>query len=833
MAEKFDFTRCRHCQQPLSPESRELALHPGSSFCCKGCEVVFTYLQQADLQGYHRMLEDLNFKEESQKRSLHKQHTSSLSWANWDQPEMRELFTKRQVPALEGRSENLHFFVPSLICAACVTAVEHGISRLFPGTKARVNLFEKMIQVEPGPTFLLSGAVCYLHSLGLNPLPPLAEWGAKAQTHLDRSRMIELGISGALFAQVMLFSIAVYFGNHWGMTNGDRQFFMGVCLVLTIPSVFWGGRSFFKNAWMGLKNRTIHMDFPILFALLLAFSVSILNLFKGSSDVYFDSITGLVFLLLAGRSIYEALLQQGKRLSQLSDTLLPADSKVLKPGDVITVAYGQVVGADAKVIQGETVFQEAVITGETLPVYKKVGSEVLAGTTNLGSSVTLEVLRTGAFTAIGQMLECVRQAQTSRSGMEQISSKLVHWFTIVTLVVAWAVGMFWWFQDPSQCIRVVTSTLIVSCPCALGLSIPLSRAMALRRFWKRGVVLKSAQALENISKISTVVLDKTGTLSDSQLNVKNHFSNQELNSSQIREIFGFSSQSTHPVSKAVAKYMEILMGHQSSCDWNSSPEKDETQGAFLPHGQNIQEFPGKGWAGGEWLMGTQEFVLEKYEKWTHFVDACLLERATSRSLHLSRLCFLASSDVCVGFELEESWREGCFQVLEELHQENLTVKVATGDSYFIKETLDQYCKFDLELKTGLSPVDKAEWLKNLQSSGEMVLFVGDGVNDAPALSQADVGLAMGAGADMAIASSHGYLRFNQPRQLASILRAARYESHTLKAVLFLSGSYNVMAVALSAMGKIHPLVAALIMPMAGISGFLISYFRKGNGLWKY
>ena len=661
-------------------------------------------------------------------------------------------------------------------------------------------------------------------------------------------------MAGAIFGNVMLFSAAVYFGESWEMTAAMSFFFQASSGLLAIFSLCYSARSFFKNAWRGLTQRTLHIDLPICFALLLAFAVSVASLanVSGFQGVYFDSVTGLIFLLLTARGIQEALLAQGKRLSEFADTLLPPNSSSLQQGDEFWVAHGETAAADGTVLRGESSFQEAVLTGEPFPVAKERGSKIYAGTTNLGNPLLVKATEVGNYTAVGKLQELVKKAQNEPSQFEQLAQKIVPWFVLATILIAFVVGLYWWFHAPLRVLDVVTSTLIVSCPCAIALAVPLSRVLALRRFWKQGIVLKSAESLERLAQIHAVVLDKTGTLSEAALCVKKMSVHGNVQPDFWHDAYYMCSATSHPVARAVraevAKHLRDETTESTTCPLplrGSSSGNVMNEGVlgvmqegmqeFMHEGAkpeptvdefSAQEIPGKGVLYKNLIFGSIELVKQNFPQWELHAVACENEGA-------GRFVFLVGTEVFLSFALGEVWRDEAPELLKSLSQQNLELHVATGDAAFTTSQLQVLTLAKVTLHSGCQPQDKLALVQSLQNEGKKVFFVGDGVNDAAALVRADVGLAMGHGADLAILSAAGFISEGNIGKIARIFRVAKYENQTLRLVIGVSVLYNIVAIVIAVQGFLHPLMAALIMPLSGTSTLFLSSWRTGKKLWKF
>lgn len=807
---------CLHCGQvatfvSLEAEKRE-------AFCCQGCQRVYHFLGSQRLDGYYQILSRLQRHAPSQASDL------PGSGAEIEDGAFRY--------GLAGNE--FAFFVPDVSCAACLWLIQKVLREVEGVDALRINLENKLVIVTcKSAQPPLEVVVARLASLGYRALPPRLATDEAAQTTESHRQLVDLGVAGAAFGNVMLFAAAVYFGDAWGMTPGFALFFNLISLVIATATIMTSGRVFFKNAWVAVRIRSLHVDLPIALALLLSYGVSVANLYRGSSLVYFDSITGLIFLLLCGRYLSETLARRARTLAGAASSLVPLAGRDLKPGDVAVVKAGDLVPADGIVLAGMTEISETALTGEAAPVIKRSGDRVFAGSHNVVAVFTLKVERAGAETYVESIRELVARATSERSGIETLAGAALSWFLGGVILAALAAGVIWGLKDPARVVEVMTATLIVSCPCALALATPLTMAFSLQRSWRHGVIIKTGDAVERCACVDTIVIDKTGTLTTGHLNVI--ASSEPSLPDHLREgLIRLAATSRHPVSQALGR--SGLRPEDRSLD-------------FSLQVLNSREFPGQGLAGRLKFGGdeTEWQVHIGATDWIHSfavrvgLEDSLQVKVREVGLHSRQLVAALFAPVAPGglgavvavFGLQDPLRAEAAAVVAGWRRAGLVVELLSGDAILpTRETAAAAGVAPERVYWRQTPEGKVEHVRELQRRGHRVMMIGDGVNDAAALATAYLGVAVRGGVDLALSAADVFLGTPGLTSIEEFRAYSRYTTRTLVGLLGLAAFYNVAAVSLALSGMIHPLVAALIMPVASLSVIAAAFFRQGEHLWK-
>lgn len=811
--------------QRQGPLEKEIS---ADRFCCAGCERVFHYLDSEGLTGYYDVLASLDV------------HAPSQSIQDTDANTNAAAVPDAALFRSEGQADEHVFFVPGLSCAACLWLVQKALGAHQPGLSAiktvRVNLEDKLIVVttkalEPAP---IGAILSQLMRLGYKAYPPRLGQSDAFRSQLSRRRLVDIGISGATFGNVMLFATAVYFGNAWDMTQSMARYFNLISFGLASLSLATAGRSFFVTAWKTLRAGMLHIDLPIAAALALAYLVSIVSLVRGTDAIYFDSITGLIFLLLVGRHLNESLQTRAHRLAGAAMSLVPASGLNLQPGDETTVRVGDLIPADGVVTFGSSEVSEAALTGEQTPKVKKLGDSVYAGTHNLVGSLRIRVTQSGDDCYVARIAKLVQEASHNKSTFEALAQRYLTWFVAGIFVVAALAAVIWSQVDPSRIVEVVCATLIVSCPCALALATPLTMATAMRRSWDHGAIVKSSIAIERLALIDAIVLDKTGTMTTGQIKVT-HCTSKSLSETERLCLRAAAGLSRHPVSKAINHYLTAL-----------EPAARPDQRVQVT---SAVEIPGLG-ARVTGLIDNNQFSTvigslnflksEAGEAGARQLDRLAQTQFSAAESKAAAMVRVGNpneprtvKEILVVFGLQDLVFDDTPRLIRSWVSSGIDVFVVSGDEHAVTSRVTELCGIASDHVThSASPADKAAFVAHLSQQGRQVLMIGDGVNDAAALASAAVGVAVSGGVDLALSAADVFLASPGLAPVDHLLKFARYTMRSLRMIIAVSVFYNVVAVTLAISGILHPFVAAAIMPAASLSVILIGTFRRGESLWK-
>ncbi len=777
---------CAHCGLP-APASDQ-----GLSFCCAGCRTVYELLHEAGLGDYYPMRASL---EAEPPASILEDAEGSARYASLDDPQIAGrygLAPGRATLALTG----LH-------CAACVWVLER-LPRLCPGViSARVDYGRGRIHLRWDPAAVsLSTVAAMLHRLGYPP--QLRDVDADAEHRRQgRRELWRLTVTGALMGNVMLMSFALYAGvatTHAGL----GRFMEALSLLLAIPAVTWGALPFYRGAWSGLRAGVLHMDLPISLGLVAGFTGSVVATATGMGEPYYDSVTALVFLLLAGRTVQQLGQRRVATEGELWSGLVPGMARrwqegrwcsvytsTLEPGDRLRVEPGESFAADGRVVQGQGHADLSMLTGESRPVPLPPGQAVFAGTRSVGTAVELEVEAVGADTRLGRLLQGLGAADEDRAPVVRLADRLAGWFVAAVVVLAVVGGIGWWtFAGPQRAFEVVVSLLVVSCPCALGLATPLALTVARGRAAAAGYVLRSTAGLEALARVRRIVFDKTGTLTEGRVRVVD--AGPELEAVRLAAVV--ERRARHPLASALLRWEDEQGGHGSV------------------EATSVVEHPGRGIEG----IVSGHRVRVGSPRWIPTRSLQISERLTSlRARALTPVLVEIDGQPRAVIGLGDRLRTEAPAVVAELRGRGYALALRSGDEPgLVQRVADSLGIADA--RGAQSPEDKAAEVQG--QSG--VAMVGDGINDAPALRAASVGVAVGGGAEAALMVADAYLRRPGVGPLRDLLLGARRAQAVVHRNLVFSLVYNLVFASLALAGIITPLWAAVLMPASSLTVIL-------------
>lgn len=671
-----------------------------------------------------------------------------------------------------GAFAEVRFHVDGLTCASCVWVAETLIGRV-PGVESvfvSYGTSNATVRFARDRTDV-AAVVAPLHTVG---------WGVRpigAAPTVDRSWMARVGFSAFAAMNIMLISAGLYAGWFAGMTESWTTLFTWWSLILATPVATWAALPFYRTAWAGLRSGRLHVDVPISLGVIAMFAHGLWAALA-HHDGYLDSMAMLVALLLGARVLEQGGRRRAAEAARSLGALAPRTARRLRdgeamevsveallPGDHIVAAHGEELAADGVVVEGEAEVQMALLTGESVPQRVRPGDEVVAGGTLSAGNLVIEVVRTGADTLLGRMASRLAEA-LDRPIPPTFADRVAPTFTAVTLLAAAGASLGWgMFSGTDMALKAGIAVLVVACPCALALAAPLTSSAALGAAARGGLLVRSGDVLRTLAQVDTVVFDKTGTLTEGVPRVVH------ADDAALRIAAGLERQSRHPIASAILA-------------------EAASRGIALPSPRAVLERPGEG------LVGEIDGL--RYS----------LGRGVAGCVELRQ------GERLVGrIYLEDRLRPEARSTVSALRAAGVRVLLLSGDDPVVVDRIAAEVGIS-EAVGGVRPDEKAERVTALRKAGCTVLFVGDGVNDGPAIAAADVGVAMGAGAASTVLVADavqvglglGVVDFG--------LRLARRAEATVRGSSLRSLVYNATAVTAAAAGLINPLAAALLMPLS-------------------
>ena len=800
---------CDHCllDFPEREAVRETVDGVDRVFCCTGCQGIHRLIREEGLGAFY---EGRRWEE------------AGLA-ARPEAPQEVEPFRAAVRPIPGGLSE-VDLYVEGIRCASCVWLNERLLSRTPGVTFARVNYATHRARIRWDPARVgLEAVLGRIRSAGYLPKPYGETEGQAAQRRETRDLLVRLGTAGFLSSQLMVVTIALYAGYFQGIDPDTRRLLEWVGFGLTLPVYFYSGAPFLRNTVSSLRHGRFNMDALIALGAGAALAYSAWQMFRGG-EVYFDTAAMIVTLVLVGRYVEAAAKGRASEALARLAALQPREARrieevpgggvevrrvpvaELRPGDRVEVVPGERIAADGVVREGASEVDESLVTGESRPVAKEAGSPAIGGTVNLHGSFILEVTRTGAATVLAGIIRAVEEAQASRPRIQAVADRVVGLFVPAILVLA-VVSSAWHLArgaPAAQSLMIGVSVLVIACPCALGLATPLAVLLATGVATGRGLLLKGGDVFERAAGADEALLDKTGTVTRGRpellevVAVGGGPGTGEL----LRLAAAVERRSEHSLGRAVVEAARALP---------AGPELEVSGFAAVP-GCGVEARVG----GAAVRIGSRAFLEEAGAAVSQEADA----RARAFEERGDTVTFLARDGRLLAMlVVADAVRPEARQAVDELKRLGLRVVLLSGDNRRTTEAVAAHLGI-ADAIAEVSPPGKRERVAALQAQGRRVLVAGDGVNDAPALTQADVGVAMSRGTDVTMESAEAVLVRDDLRLVAELVRLSRTTYRIIRENLFWALFYNVVAVPLAMAGVLHPIVAA--GAMAASSTFVVA-----------
>lgn len=811
---------CSHCGQPApAPALGAPDAQPALSFCCTGCESVYFMLHGEGFESFYKFNGD-------QACAIPASSPVPADRLERLEPGLLQLWANKAKLDEQGVA-SLEFYLRGLHCAGCIWLIEQLPQALSGVVEARVEFGRQRLRLRWLPEQVeLQEVLLWLARFGYSA-HALDEAQEQGQQRRQRPLLRRMGVAWAVTGNVMLLSFAHYSGLN---ALNDPIFYHGsrvLSLLMTTLGLLYGADMFFKRAWGSLKLAMssstrampkLSMDVPLSLGILLGWGYSAWATITGHGEVWFDSIAMLIAALLTSRwlqasanaraadstrQIYALLPQTARRL-RADGALEIVETETLARGDLVEVRPGELIPADGTIHQGMTSLHRGALTGESRPESATVGAFVEAGVTNMDNPITIEVLNKGALTKLGQLQTWIEDHANRRAPIEQLTDRLGAFFVLAILVIASLTALAWSLYQPQSWLPPVIAVLVVSCPCALAMASPLTLSVALGRAATQGIFIKHDDVIEALDKADIIVFDKTGTLTYGDLSVIDVVGQEEL----LGVISALERQSTHPIGQALAKAWSPI-------------EADELQ--------EIEHFAGSGVSGlakgckicvgsPAWILGAlaeqaPDNLLEAYHRFT--------QRG------LTPVMVSADFALVAVLGLGDTIRPEAQNVLEALRERGLKPQLLSGDHAVVVDVVGQQLGFSpADVRGQVTHEQKLAQIEHLKAQGHTVIMVGDGVNDATALQAAHVGITFERGAQVSLLASDIFLRGGDLGAILTLHDGARQSMKVIRANLWSSGLYNIIAVLLAAFGLISPLTAAILMPVSSLSVVLSSILQR-------
>ncbi|MBS1773174.1 MAG: heavy metal translocating P-type ATPase metal-binding domain-containing protein [Bacteroidetes bacterium] len=757
------------------------------TFCCEGCKLVYEILNENGLCDYYALQSHPGL---SQIKGIRADKYAYLD----DKAIANKLYT-----FTNGKHSIVKLYIPGIHCSSCMWLLEH-MTKLNDGiTESRLNFGAKELTIHFLESKIsLRKIVELLATIGYEPYISLDANEEQKKSPASKKKIYKLGVAGFCFGNIMLMSFPEYLSSDLGIEHQYAQLFRYLNLALALPVFFYSASEFFSSAWAGLKQRMLNIDAPIVLALIITFGRSIYEIATNTGSGYLDSMTGIVFFMLIGRIVQE---RAYKSISFHRDykSYFPIAVNVIKDGvakpcalqelkekDIVELHNGEIIPADAIVLDGVANIDYSFVTGESEPVNIIKGNIVYAGGKQTGEKLKLQLIKPVAGSYLTSLWNhySFSKDKAEQNNKHSVIHKLSRYFTIILLSLATLTAMYWYVVNPANILPSVSAMLIVACPCALLLAASYTNGNILRLLSNNGLFLRDATVIEQLGNIDHIVFDKTGTLTAGSNQYS--FSGHALNEQEKAVLYNIAVQSTHPYSKSLASHLGAYPKIELT-SWNEIPGKGITASY---NGDSIR-------IGSAFHTG-----VVPSEKDTAAV-------------------YIRYNDSVTAFHITPEFRDNIPNLIPKLAH-NYQLSMLSGDNDRQRGVLTDIFGSRATLLFEQKPMDKLRYIELLQQSGKKVLMVGDGLNDAGALQQSNVGITLSDDINNFSPSCDAILDASKISKFSSLLRLANAAKHIINTAFVISILYNVVGLTISMQGLMSPMIAAILMPISTLSIVMIS-----------
>lgn len=776
---------CYHCGEPTKGAAYEYDI---KSFCCEGCRSVYEVLEAGGMCQFYTL-------ENAPGQKVAAQTNAAL-----------EALTLHEVAAhfILFQDENktkVRFFIPAIHCSSCIWLLEN-LAQLAEGIeRSEVQFIRKEVYITFYHNQLsLLEVAQWLHKIGYPPRLEKENLSQERKGRGDKRLLFQIGVAGFCFGNIMLLSFPEYLGLS---RLDDPKFvwlFSSLNILLSLPVLLYAGQDYFKAAYLSIKQKTLSLDVPIALGMGVLFCQSTFDILSHQGAGYLDSLAGLVFFLLLGKWFqsfsYQSLSFDTDysgyfplAVKRIKDDVEETVSiETIEAGDTLLIRNGELLAADARLVEGAAQLDYGFITGETLPQSRNIGDYLYAGGRQCGAAIKVRIEKKPSASYFVQLWNQDRFRKPEASNLGTLSGQLSRNFTIGILIISFIASLWWLYYDANRVWFIISSVLIIACPCALALTIPFSYGHAIRLLGKQGLFLRKTAVVEKLANIEHIIFDKTGTITYTD-QAEISFVGKPLDKPTLMAIGAAAWQSTHPLSRLIAHHLE---------------------GGYDSRWTLIEELPGKGLRA---VGPTVEVKLGKSE-WT---GGLALEEATENS----RSHVAINGEYKGYFSIQNRYREG-FAALAQQLQKTYPLHVLSGDNDAERKPLTSILGETADLHFGKSPFEKQSFIQELEQKGTPSLMVGDGINDAGALRFASVGMAVTEDVHQFAPASDALIKAEVLPKLQYFLTFAKEAKKTVKHSLIISLAYNAVGLSFALTGNITPIVAAIMMPLSSVTvvGFI-------------
>lgn len=781
----MDKANCYHCGDDCGKDTIEF---DKKNFCCTGCKTVYEIFQGSDLTHYYNL------------QSAAGKAPNPIE-GKYDFLKVASIVDKL-VEFSEEDIQIVNLHIPHVHCSSCIWILEN-LNKLNPSIRSsQVDFPKKTVRITyESKVFSLEALVTLLARIGYEPNISLEDHD-KRKKNIDRSLIYKLGVAGFAFGNVMFLSFPEYF-ELYGSESGTGEFwldkyiglFRWLMFAFSLPVVFYAAQDYFITAYKGLRSKTLYMDVPIALGIIALFARSTAEIVFDWGSGFFDSLTGLVFFLLVGKYFQQktyaflSFERDYKSYFPIAVTRIKENGEEetvqvyeVKKGDRLLIRNQEIIPVDGILIKGTARIDYSFVTGESQPIRKESGDRIFAGGKHISGIMEIEVLKSVSQSYLTQLWGDAVFKENKSGQFQTLTDSIGKRFTIAVLSIAFGATIFWLFYDSKMALNVFTAVLIIACPCAIALAAPFTLGNMLRIFGRKKFYLKNAQIIERLAQIDTAIFDKTGTITyTKQYNTT--YEGMQLTVEEESLLKNTLRASNHPLSRSL---YALLAEHD------------------IQTLDGYEEYLGQGIEG-----STGDYTIK--------IGSAQFTGSENKNETFDTSVHIRSNDSYKGrFVFQNQYREGLIVVFNTLAQQ-MQLLILSGDNSGERERLQELVPRHTKLSFNQKPEDKLEVVRNLQALGKKVMMVGDGLNDAGALAQSQVGIAISEDINVFSPACDAILDASKFQALPQYISASKKAMHIIKLSFILSLMYNVVGLYFAVTGQLEPIIAAILMPLSSIT----------------
>ena len=776
---------CSHCHLEFS---KEVMIVEGENyFCCNGCQGVFHLLNEEGLDSFY---------EKSKNIKLTPPTENFEDSSTFNTKSFYEQFVKVNS---DGFSE-VSLIIEGIHCSACVWLNEKALHKMDGVIEANINFTNnKATIVWADDVVKLSQIIDMIRSIGYNAF---AYDASNQEIHANKERKAYyLKMAVAIFASmnIMWIAVAQYAGYFSGM-SGDVKTILNIAEgILATPVLFYSGWIFFRGAYYGIKTKVVNMDLLVATGATLTYVYSIYITMMEHGEAYFDSVSMIITFVLIGKFLEVLSKKNAADTLDIIGKNIPSEVKILKDntistcrlddvkvGDIVVVSSGERVLLDGEITKGSGTFDESNLTGESEPIYKDVGDSVVSGTTSIDADIQFRATKDFKHSTLSNLVTLLESSINKKPKIQQMANRLSEYFSTAILTFAFLTFVVWWMWPHSfeTSFMVGISVIVIACPCALALATPVATLVGLGLGASRGILFKEAAQLETMAKIDTLVLDKTGTITVGKPEVIKEHIYKEFDK---KLLYSLVKSSNHPVARGILEYIQM----------------DDMDLILLDEFSQLPALGMSSTCRGLKLLGGNKNLLENNNIKIDFDSQNTV------------FYFVIDEEVVAIYELRDKVKDGAKELVDSLKDKGIETIMLTGDNENIAKKVAKEVGIQ-NYNYNQTPQTKAEFIEALHVEGKKIVMVGDGVNDILALAQADIGIVMGSGSDIAVEVGDVVLLDDSLKSLLDAFKISRTTFSLIKQNLYISLGYNAITIPLAMAGYIIPLVAAISMSVSSL-----------------